>query len=143
MKLISNPVVRRCAPRLLRFAHGLGTPISSLTLEHFGGEVYHSATGYEVLNILDRSRFCRLRKWKDYPRDRFGLMRWTRLRPKDLKAAAELNKIVLERQERPRAIKFRFLLRTNDHAHVGVFVFGGKVVERLLREARRLRGRPR
>jgi len=84
-------------------------------------------------------------------------MRWTRLRPKDLKAAAELNKIVLdflgqfcvptllvlERQERPRAIKFRFLLRTNDHAHVGVFVFGGKVVERLLREARRLRGRPR
>lgn len=146
----------RRAERLLRYARALGGP-PRLTAAFFTEEVAYSATAVEALNRLDLSRFRRLRKWADYPIDRGGLMRWTRLQPKDLQAAADLNKIVLDfladfcrptllviqRQKRPRAIKFRFLVATETHAHCGVFVFRGRAVDKLLSDARRQRRSPR
>lgn len=138
--------------RLVRYARALGAPIARLTTDHFAEEVPATATAYEVLNKLDLSRFHRVKRWRGYPRDRGGLMRW-RLRPKDLKAAADLRKIVFDflgqfcvpdivvirRRERPRAIKFQFLVAGKSHAHVGVLVFEGKMVEKLLAEGRRRR----
>lgn len=141
--------VGRYAARLVRYARTLGAPIDRLRPDHFAEEVSATATAYEVLNKLDLSRFHRVRRWRDYPRDRGGLMRW-RLRPKDQEAATDLRKIVFDflgqfcapdiviirRRERPRAIKFQFLVAGESHAHVGVLVFEGKIVEKLLAEAR-------
>lgn len=151
-----DPDLARCAQRLRRYARALGGP-AHLTTAFFADEVNCSATAVEALNRLDLSRFRKLTKWLDHPRDQGGLMRWTRLRPKDLQAAADLSKIVLDfladfcgstflvvqRQERSMAIKFRFLVATETHAHCGVFVFRSRAVEKLLIEARRLRRSPR
>ena len=146
---MDDPDVARCAPRLLRYAQALGGP-QHLTVEFFFEQVHYSAVGIEALNTFDLKLFRKLGR-RETPSDSGGLMRW-RLRPKDDRAVSDLNKIifgflaefcvpsviVVQRLERLRAIKFRFLSACDSHAHIGVFVFGGRAVERYLAEKRRL-----
>ena len=144
--------VRRCAPRLLRYAQALGVSVGRLTPEHFAEEVHYGALGYEVVNRVALSRFRKRREWLD----RGGLLRLT-LYPKDVKTAGDLDRIVaktlagccvptltiISRAERHRDVRFRCLLASDTHAHVACLMFKGPAVERLLRETRELRAAAR
>lgn len=145
---LNDPGVARCAPSLLRYARALGGP-ERLTLRFFLEEVHYTATGYEVLNLIDLTRFHELDD-RERPRDRGGLMRW-RLRAKDVQAVKDLDEIVRDvltrmcsrevivvRKERARDIIFRFVIAADNHAHVGVIgVYGDGVREFLAGEGRR------
>ena len=141
--------VRRCAPRLLRFARRLGAVIQRLSEGDFVEEVHASPMRWEVLSKIDRSRFHRLAA-RERPHDHGGLLRW-RLRPKDAETVDDLSAIVatlvarscasrsilVRREVRKKSIRYRFIIENDGHAHVGRIDFYGRAVDHALREGRK------
>ncbi len=146
----------RATAQLLRYARLLAGPAVPVAEAHFEEDVDFSPMPYEALNRMNLNRFYAPKNRRQRPTAKSGLMRWVNLRPRSFMVVAELWRIVsgfavtccagtgmvvLRRYEKPAAIKFRFLIASRKHAHVGYLVFNGREVERWIAEKREIKGR--
>ena len=155
MRLDDDADVRRCAPRLLRFARHVGAAIQGLSAADFAEDVHACPMRWEVINKIDLSRFCKL-VTREHPHDHGGLLRW-RLRPRDVETVGDLPAIVaalvaeccasrsilIRSYVRKKSIRYRFVIENDGHAHVGRIDFVGRAIERALREGRKRVGNNR